>query len=192
MISTELNFLPHSHAATPAITHTQHWVAEMVVGLNLCPFARAEVVGQRIRYALCESGDDERLLQTLEAELQFLHAADRSQTETTLIVCPAALPDFMDMQLFLPHADALLKRLGLRGQMQIASFHPDFVFASSSADDPANASNRSPYPTLHLIREDAIARAAASMQNPDSIYEANIALLRQMGAAAIAQRMQLP
>jgi hypothetical protein len=192
MISTELNFLPHSHAATPAITRTQHWVAEMVVGLNLCPFARAEMVNQRIRYVLVESADTQDLLQTLEAELQFLQVADRSQTETTLIVCPAALPDFMDMQLFLPHADALLKRLGLRGQMQIASFHPDFVFASSSADDPANASNRSPYPTLHLIREDAIARAAASMQDPDSIYEANIALLRQMGAAAIAQRMQLP
>ena len=183
--------VPVTHSALP-LSRTQHWVAEMVVGLNLCPFARAEMVNQRIRYVQEDSQDEEALLQTLERELAFLHAADRSQTETTLIVCTAALPDFMDMQLFLPHGDALLKRLGLRGQIQIASFHPDFVFASSQADDAANASNRSPYPTLHLIREDAIARAAASMDEPDSIYEANIALLRQMGAAAIAQRMQLP
>jgi hypothetical protein len=182
----------HSLSPDLPLTRTQHWVAEMVVGLNLCPFARAEMVNQRIRYVLVDSPDPQDLLHSLERELIFLQAADRSQTETTLIVCSAALPDFMEMQLFLPHGDALLKRLGLRGQMQIASFHPDFVFASSSADDPANASNRSPYPTLHLIREDAIARAAASMDDPDSIYEANIALLRQMGAAAIAQRMSMP
>lgn len=186
----------HMNTQAPVIKHaepiarTQHWVAAMVVGLNLCPFARAEMVNQRIRYTLEDSADEQTLLQTLERELAFLHAAPRQQTETTLIVCSAALPDFMDMQLFLPHADALLKRMGLRGEIQIASFHPDFVFAGSPADDPAHASNRSPYPTLHLIREDAIARAAASMENPDSIYEANIALLRSMGNAAIAQRMQ--
>ena len=93
------------------------------------------------------------------------------------------------MQLFLPHADAMLKRLGLRGEIQIAHFHPQFVFASSAADDVGNYSNRSPYPTLHLIREDAIARAGASMDDPDSIYLANIALLQNMGKAAIAQRL---
>lgn len=175
-----------------ALQQTQHWVAEMVVGLNLCPFARAEMLNQRIRYVLLESADSEDLHQTLEAELAYLHAAERSQTETTLIVCSTALADFMEMQLFLPHGDALLKRMGLRGDIQIASFHPDFVFAGSPADDPAHASNRSPYPTLHLIREDAIARAAASMEDPDSIYAANVALLRSMGAAAIAQRMKLP
>lgn len=192
MISSQLNFPPDADAAAPAIAHTQHWVADMVVGLNLCPFARAEMVNQRIRYVLAEATDSEDLLQTLEQELLFLQAADRSQTETTLIVCTAALADFMDMQLFLPHADALLKRLGLRGEMQIASFHPDFVFAASPADDAANYSNRSPYPTLHLIREDAIARAAASMEDPDSIYQANIALLRRMGKEAIAERLRMP
>jgi len=174
---------------SPTIAHTQHWVADMVVGLNLCPFARAELVNQRIRYALCASADDEAVLQNLEAELQLLQATPRAQTETTLIVCPQAWGDFFDMQLFLPHADALLKRLGLRGEIQIAHFHPAFVFAGSADDDVANYSNRSPYPTLHLIREDAIARAAASMDDPDAIYEANIALLQRMGAAAIEQRL---
>ena len=189
MMSTELNFPPHTDAAAHAIAHTQHWVADMVVGLNLCPFARAEMVKNRIRYALCPGQDDESILQALAAELQFLYAAERQHTETTLIVCPQAWGDFLDMQLFLPHADAMLKRLGLRGEIQIAHFHPQFVFASSAADDVGNYSNRSPYPTLHLIREDAIARAGASMDDPDSIYLANIALLQNMGKAAIAQRL---
>ena len=187
MISTDASF--HAPALAPALAHTQHWVADMVVGLNLCPFARAEVVHQRIRYALCPAADDEAILQSLEAELQFLQAAPRQQTETTLIVCPQAWDDFLDMQLFLPHADALLKRLGLRGQIQIAHFHPAFVFAGSDADEVANYSNRSPHPTLHLIREDAIARAAASMDDPDAIYQANIALLQGMGKDAIAKRL---
>ncbi len=187
MISTDASF--HAPALAPALAHTQHWVADMVVGLNLCPFARAEVVHQRIRYALCSAADDEAILQGLEAELQFLQAASRQQTETTLIVCPQAWGDFLDMQLFLPHADALLKRLGLRGQIQIAHFHPAFVFAGSDADEVANYSNRSPHPTLHLIREDAIARAAASMDDPDAIYQANIALLQGMGKDAIAKRL---
>lgn len=189
MISTELNFHPHTDAAAPAIAHTQHWVADMVVGLNLCPFARAEMVNQRIRYALCEAPDDEAILQTLQTELLYLQATPRAQTETSLIICPQAWGDFLDMQLFLPHADALLKRLGLRGEIQIAHFHPQFVFAGSAADDVGNYSNRSPYPTLHLIREDAIARAGASMDDPDSIYAANIALLQSMGKATIEQRL---
>jgi hypothetical protein len=192
MISTDLNLPPVSMAA-PAIAHTQHWVADMVVGLNLCPFARAEMVNKRIRYALCAAPDDEAILQTLEAELLHLQATPRAQTETTLIVCPLSWGDFLDMQLFLPHADALLKRLGLRGEIQIAHFHPRFVFAGSHADDDnadvGNYSNRSPHPTLHLIREDAIARAAASMDDPDSIYEANIALLQSMGKVAIEARL---
>ena len=176
-------------AVVPAIAQTQHWVADMVVGLNLCPFARAEMVNQRIRYALEASADSQDVLQTLERELAFLHAAPRSQTETTLIISPQVWGDFLDMQLFLPHADALLKRLGLRGEIQIAHFHPTFVFAGSQTDDAANYSNRSPYPTLHLIREDAIARAAASMDDPDSIYTANIALLQSMGKEAIEKRL---
>ena len=192
MISAEVPTPSHTAVAAghSAIGHTQHWVADMVVGLNLCPFARAELVKNRIRYALCDTADDEIILRCLEAELQFLHTAERSQTETTLIVCPQAWGDFFDMQLFLPHADALLKRLGLRGEIQIAHFHPSFVFAGSEAADIGNYSNRSPYPTLHLIREDAIARAAASMDAPDSIYEANIALLRSMGQAAVQSRLQ--
>ena len=192
MILTALNApMPHpdADAAAPALAHTQHWVADMVVGLNLCPFARAEMVKNRIRYALCPAPDDEDILSALEAELLHLHATPRAQTETTLIVCPQAWGDFFDMQLFLPHADAMLKRLGLRGEIQIAHFHPQFVFASSDAGDVANYSNRSPYPTLHLIREDAVARASASMDEPDSIYAANIALLQSMGQAAIAQRL---
>ena len=185
MISAEV---PTSAAAS-AIAHTQHWVADMVVGLNLCPFARAELVGQRIRYALCAAADDEAVLQMLEAELLHLQATPRTQTETTLLLCPQAWGDFLDMQLFLPHAERLLKRLSLRGEIQIAHFHPHFVFAGSAEEDVANYSNRSPYPTLHLLREDAIARAAASMADPDAIYEANITLLQSMGQAAIEQRL---
>ena len=191
--------MPHPDAdtAAPALAHTQHWVADMVVGLNLCPFARAEMVKNRIRYALCPAPDDEGILQTLAAELQFLYAAERQHTETTLIVCPQAWGDFFDMQLFLPHADALLKRLALRGEIQIAHFHPQFVFAGSAADDVGNYSNRSPYPTLHLIREDSIAKATAAIADPATIFERNIALLHQMGrqgweALAIPTDPRLP
>lgn len=179
--------MPPSPAAP--LARTQNWVADMVVGLNLCPFARAEMVRQRIRYVLAEGADESTLLDVLAAELALLQATPRQETETTLIVCPQAWPEFIDMQLFLPHAEAQLKRLGLRGSIQIAHFHPAFEFAGSAADDPAHYSNRSPYPTLHLIREDAVAKAAASMDDPDSIYEANIALLRELGQAAIEERL---
>lgn len=179
------------HAESPAeLAETAAWVEHLVVGLNLCPFARAELVHGRIRYALTEAADTEALLHCLEAELQLLQASPRAQLETSLIICPAALPDFADMQLFLPHADALLKRLQLRGEIQIASFHPDFLFSGEAVDDPSHYSNRSPYPTLHLIREDAISRASASMDDPDSIYENNIQLLRQLGLAELESRLK--
>ena len=172
-----------------AVSQTVAWLQEMVIGLNLCPFARAEHLGKRIRYVVHAGADEAALLQTLEDELLQLQATPPAQVETTLIICPELWPEFLDFHIFQASANSLLKRLGLRGSLQIASFHPRYVFAGCADDELGNFSNRSPHPTLHLIREDAIARAAASMDDPDAIYQANIALLQGMGQDAIAKRL---
>lgn len=171
-----------------AISQTVAWLQDMVIGLNLCPFARAEHVGERIRYVVHAGSDEQALLQALEDELLYLQATAPAQVETTLIICPQLWPDFLDFHIFQASANSLLKRLGLRGVLQIASFHPAYVFAGCADDDIGNYSNRSPYPTLHLLREDSIARAAASMDDTDSIYTNNMRTLESLGRAEILRR----
>ena len=170
-------------AARRALAQTRVWVEHAVIGLNLCPFARAVQVKGQVRYVVSDAGDEEALLGDLAAELERLAAADPAATDTTLLVHPGVLGDFLSYNDFLDRADAALDALGLAGVLQIASFHPDYRFAGSTADDVTNASNRSPHPTLHLLREASIDRAVAAFPDPASIYEANVERLRALGPA---------
>ena len=164
-----------------AIDETRHWLERAVIGLNLCPFAKAVHVKEQIRWVESPAEDPEQLLEDLVRELQFLAAADPAEVETTLLIHPRALTDFLDYNDFLDVADAAVESLGLAGVLQVASFHPDYQFAGTAPDDVENLSNRSPYPTLHLLREASIDEAVAAFPEAASIYERNIETLRRLG-----------
>jgi hypothetical protein len=163
------------------IAATQDWLVKAVIGLNLCPFARAVYAGGRIRYAVSRATTPEALLEALAEELQRLAAADEAETETTLLIHPDVLGDFLDYNDFLGIADALVAELGYEGVLQVASFHPQYRFADTAADDVSNCTNRSPYPTLHLLRESSVERAVAVHPDTDRIYRDNIETLRRLG-----------
>lgn len=163
------------------IAETRRWLERAVIGLNLCPFAKAVHAKDQVRFVLSEASDTEALLHQLHDELLWLQAADPQQTDTTLIVHPYVLGDFLDYNDFLDLADALVAELGLEGDIQVASFHPDYQFAGAAPDDIGNFTNRAPYPTLHLLREASVERAVAAFPDPDAIVERNIATLDALG-----------
>ena len=163
------------------IAATQDWLVKAVIGLNLCPFARAVYAGGRIRYAVSRATTPEALLEALAQEMQYLAAADEAETETTLLIHPDVLGDFLDYNDFLEIAEALVAELGYEGVLQVASFHPQYRFADTEADDVSNCTNRSPYPTLHLLRESSVERAVAAHPDTDRIYRDNIETLRRLG-----------
>ncbi len=163
------------------IADTRRWLERAVIGLNLCPFAKAPHAKGQIHYAVCEGSDAAALLAALRTELQALAAADPEQRETTLLMAPRGFDDFLAFNDLLDDADALLAALDLDGTLQIAPFHPRFQFAGTDEDDITNASNRAPYPTLHLIREASIDRAVEAFPEAETIYEANVATLRKLG-----------
>jgi hypothetical protein len=163
------------------IQNTRDWVVKAVIGLNLCPFAKAVHVNERIRYVVSDATEPEALLKDLARELLALNRADPEAVDTTLVIHPHVLTDFLDFNDFLDAADALVEELKLDGILQIADFHPDYQFDGSEPDDIANYSNRSPYPTLHILREDSIERAVESMPDTASIYENNLATLDKLG-----------
>lgn len=165
----------------PYIEATRRWVERAVVGLNLCPFARAPFIQGRIRYAVSHARDTDTLLDDLCGELQSLAAADAAECETTLLIHPHVLGDFLDYNDFLDVADAAVETLKLDGVLQVASFHPQYQFADTAPGDVENATNRSPWPTLHLLREASVERAADAMSDPDEIYRRNIDTLRKLG-----------
>lgn len=176
-----------------AITDTRRWLERAVIGLNLCPFAKAVYVKNQVHIAVSAAPDAHGLLQDLEQELRDLVAADPLQRDTTLLVAPCALPDFHDFNDFLGSAERLLRRQRLRGIVQLASFHPDYQFADEDPDDMGQCTNRSPYPTLHLLREDSIGRALAAAVDAevegaedavaDQIVQRNKLTLRGLGPA---------
>lgn len=168
---------------TEVIASTQQWLERAVIGLNLCPFAKAAYVKQRVRFTVSTATSDEALLDDLIVALQELHAADPATCETTLLIHPQALTDFLDYNDFLDAADAALDALGLDGVIQVASFHPQYQFAGSEPDDIENFTNRAPYPLLHLLREDSIKQAVESYPDVDDIPQRNIAMLKKLGAA---------
>lgn len=174
---------PFDDAATTAavVASTQRWLERAVIGLNLCPFAKAVHVKRQIRYAVTAAATAEDLLAELRHELELLARAKPEEVDTTLLIHPQAMTDFIDFHFFAKEADAILRNLGQEGTLQIASFHPAFEFAGSAADDIANYTNRSPYPMLHLLREASIDRAVAAFPDAAVIYERNIATLRDLG-----------
>lgn len=166
-----------------ATAATRRWLEQAVIGLNLCPFAKAVHVKEQIRWVESPARDAQGLLDDLVRELQLLAAADPETVETTLLIHPHALNDFLDYNDFLDVADAAIEELGLAGLLQVASFHPNYQFAGTAPDDVENLSNRSPHPMLHLLREDSIDRAVANFPDAATIYERNIETLRRLGAA---------
>lgn len=174
---------PNMNTIEIAITDTRRWLERAVIGLNLCPFAKAPHAKGQIHFAVSDATDSDELLQTLRQELLSLAEADPAERETTLLIVPHAFADFLDFNDFLDDAEALLDELGLQGVLQIAPFHPRFQFADTEEDDITNATNRSPYPTLHLIREESIDRAVEAFPDAEVIFEANMAKLEELGAS---------
>ena len=165
------------------IAQTERWLNIAVIGLNLCPFAKAEQVHGRIRYCTSEATSTAQLLLNLEQEIYHLRRQDPQKTETTLLIHPHVLADFLDYNDFLDETDALLARVDPDGEFQIASFHPQYQFGGTAPDAIENYTNRSPYPMLHLLREASVARAVASFPDAAQIYERNIATLNALGHA---------
>ncbi|MFL6263336.1 MAG: DUF1415 domain-containing protein [Thermoanaerobaculia bacterium] len=163
------------------VAATRHWLEKAVIGLNLCPFARPVYAREQIRYVVSEAETPEALLADLIAELQALAAAEPDEVETTLLIHPRVLSDFLDYNDFLGVAEEAVADLGLEGVLQVASFHPDYQFVGTEPDDITNYTNRSPYPTLHLLREASVERAVASVPDTAEIYERNMETLRRLG-----------
>ena len=163
------------------VAATRRWLETAVIGLNLCPFARAVYVREQIRYAVSAAATPEALLTDLIVELRTLVAAAPEEIETTLLIHPAVLTDFLDYNDFLGVAEATVAHLGLEGVIQIASFHPHYRFAGTAEDDVENYTNRSPYPLLHLLREASVERAVAAFPDAAEIYGKNIATMRALG-----------
>jgi hypothetical protein len=162
----------------------------MVIGLNLCPFAQRVFNAGLIRYVVTDVADEDGLLQELTRELKDLAAASIGEVETTLLIHPNALADFLDYNDFLADVELCVRRLGLEGVIQIASFHPRYQFAETQPDDAENYTNRSPYPMLHLLREESVAEVADDPEALDEIPRRNIETLKRMGVAEILKRIR--
>lgn len=161
------------------IKAVETWVDTLVVGLNLCPFARRELLADRVRFSVTDATTEEQLLAELQTELALLNRED--SVETILLIHPEVLQDFYDYNQFLDYVDALLQEMGLEGVYQVASFHPDYQFGGTEPDDAENYTNRSPYPILHLIREASLAQAIANHPDSGGIPERNITLVNSLG-----------
>jgi hypothetical protein len=162
------------------ISAVRDWLESVVIELNLCPFAKRELSNDRVRFVATDATSEVQLLQALEAELE--HLADDAATETTLLIHPHVLADFADYNQFLELADGLLVQMDLDGVFQIASFHPDYQFADTEVDAAENYTNRSPYPILHLLREESLSRAIEHTADIDQIPLRNIRKMNELGA----------
>jgi len=165
------------------IAAMQLWLERAVIGLNLCPFAKAVHVKKQIRYAVSSATTPEALLDDLISELELLAESSAEKIDTTLLILPNVLGDFLDYNDFLDIADETLEELDLAGELQIASMHPHYQFADTQPDDMENYTNRSPYPMLHLLRETSIERAVADYPHPENIPQRNIELTQKLGLA---------
>ncbi len=164
-----------------AIAVTQRWLERAVIGLNLCPFAKAVHVKKQIRYVVSAAQTADELLRDLLRELEVLAEAKPDLIDTTLLIHPWVLQDFLDYNDFLEVVDAALAEVDLNGELQVASMHPHYQFADTEPDDIDNYTNRSPYPTLHLLREASLERAVAAFPEADKIFDKNIETLRRLG-----------
>lgn len=173
-------------ASAPFILDTVQWLERAVIGLNLCPFAKSVHVKGQVHYAVTLTQDPTQVLQLLRTELAALASTAAEVHDTTLLLFPRCLQDFLDFNDFLEDAEAVLQDMDLEGTLQIASFHPQFQFAGTAPDDVTNCTNRAPYPTLHLLREASIDRAVAVFPEAEMIFQRNIEVLEAMGTAGWA------
>ena len=160
----------------------RRWLERAVIGLNLCPFAKAVYTKNQVRIVVSDASTERALLEELGEEMALLRDTPAEQVDTTLLVHPQVLADFLDYNDFLDDADALVEALALDGVLQVASFHPNYQFAGTEPDDAENLTNRAPYPILHLLREDSVDRAVEAYPEPDSIIERNVATMQTLGA----------
>ncbi len=165
------------------VAATRAWIERVVIGLNFCPFAKAVYVKNQIRYAVSQAQNSGTLLDDLERELRILAQAAPQAVETTLLIHPQVLTEFLDYNDFLAVGDAAIKRLGLAGVLQIASFHPAYQFAGTTMHDVSNYTNRSPYPMLHILREASVTTAVAAFPEAKEIYQKNIETVRRLGVS---------
>ena len=173
---------------TEIIEPVRRWVETIVVDLNLCPFAKRELVKNRVRFAVTQAITEEQLLSALQSELELL--STEPAIETTLLIHPDVLHDFYDYNQFLSYAEGLLLQMKLEGVFQIASFHPDYQFAGTDSADAENYTNRSPYPMLHLIREESLERAIAAYPDVDKIPLRNTELMSILGEDKLQRLLQ--
>ena len=169
------------HTCEPYLGDTVRWLERAVIGLNLCPFAKGVHVKNQIHYVVAHTDAAQELLAVLRQELIDLNAVAADVRDTTLLILPHCFADFLDFNDFLQEAEALLESMDLEGILQIASFHPQFQFAGTAADDVTNCTNRAPYPTLHLLREASIDRAVEVFPEAETIFERNIEVLEGLG-----------
>lgn len=164
------------------IEDTVRWLERAVIGLNLCPFAKAVHVKGQIHYVVSAASDAGELLEALQCELEALAEISAEKRDTTLLVAPHCMADFLDFNDFLALADELVEAMDLGGILQVASFHPQFQFDGTDVDDVTNCTNRAPYPTLHLLREDSIDRAVEVFPEAEAIFERNMEVLEKLGS----------
>lgn len=170
------------------IATTQRWVENFVVGMNLCPFAKRELVKNKVRFTVTTETTESELLKKLSTELEWLE--QHPETETTLLIHPLVLRDFLDYNFFLGEVDRLLVTMDLEGIFQVASFHPDYRFAGTEEEDVENYTNRSPFPTLHLLREDSLEQAIDAYPDVDEIPRRNIKHMNNLGIDKIKALFQ--
>ena len=163
------------------LADTRRWLERAVVGLNLCPFAKSVMVRRQVHFAATDADDAQAMLEAFGQELDALLAADPGERDTTLLVIPRGMEDFLTFLDLVARAERLVRKRGLQGTIQVAHFHPRFVFAGEDEDDISNFTNRAPHPTLHLLREASIDRAVAAFPDAAAIYEANMERLRRLG-----------
>lgn len=174
---------PLAVSAAQAEADTRRWLERAVIGLNLCPFAKAVHVRGQIHYAVYLSFDDSGLIDLLVTEARALHDISAAERDTTLLIVPNTLADFFTFNDFIGRAERRLTREGFDGELQLASFHPHFQFAGTDADDVTNATNRAPYPTLHLLREESVDRAVDAFPDAEAIFGRNMETLENLGTS---------
>jgi hypothetical protein len=170
--------------------HIRDWLQTFIVELNLCPFARPVVATDRLRIEICESEDLDQLHRAFLIELDLIQQSSEQEIATTLFVMPNALADFDEYLMFIDNAEALIEELGLDGTIQLASFHPDYLFDGEAEDSASHFSNRSPYPVIHFLREEMLSAALEEFPNPEQIPLRNISTLEKIGRAEIELRWQ--
>ncbi len=165
------------------LIQTKHWLEKAVIGLNLCPFAKAVYVKNQVRLVVSQARHADDLLEELDRELDLLVATPAEEIDTTLLIHPTLFDDFLDFNDFLEIAEGVVDEHGLEGVVQLASFHPKFQFEGTEPDDIGNYTNRAPFAILHLLREDSVERAVEAFPEADAIFEQNVATLEKLGLA---------